>query len=1186
MTFAKRLTVLAAFFCVACLVVVPILAQSTQSTILGKVKDPSGAVITGAEVTVTNIENQSIFHYRTNTNGDYEAQNLLPGTYTVQIVKKGFDARSVEHLTLAARQQLRVDVDLQIGSEQQQITVDGSTDGTIETETPSIAATLNTQNVESLPANYRANGSTSPLSLIQTLPGVQPDTASGTSSPTANGTPTFNFSVQGGQPFQTETSVDGISTQNMRNNTPLSDAFPSAESVSEIRVDGVNNNAEFGQAGEVTTVTKSGGNQLHGSLFWYFQNRALDATAYGTPVDSNGKPERPEKIGNDFGLSAGGPVIVPHLYDGRDKTFFFATYEGFKFPRQSTIQDLVPTAKMLQGDFSDEIAASGASVPYLLDPTTLSPNYTNVVSSINAGAKPFLGFFPDPNVGSYNTVVAAEAGLGYNYAENRNSTYDSDQMDLRIDQTFNSKLRGFARFTGKDITLLDPQDLLIQSVSDFDNYRILASSLLYSITPSLVNEFRFGLTIERNGLRDTLDGSSYTKAAGFDSVNASYPLDGVTEIYFPTLTTLAAGNINQTSRSHLFQYTDNLSWSKGTHNVRFGGDIRTLESLTTLGAYDNTNAEVFAFTGNFAGDLLGSSYWVAQFADFLYGVPAETQYYGLVPKNDGRSIYYAGYAQDQWQIRPNLTISYGMRYEFHPAYHDAQGAIGNFDPSVATTGSVAYPDGKSSLLDSTFMASFDGCGYGPTSTSYAACTPVLSNSEAHLPGSLRRSVKDRFLPRIGIAWRPFNDNSTAVRAGLGVYNTTMLGSIFFSLTDTLQAATLVYDNGIDSSTGAVKYIWPQTSPGSGSTTPVYGSSGFSTANQIDWQDPYSLQWSLSVDHQFRGNIGARISYIGMKTDHLVWAPNLNDMSYSSTTKAADRALTDRPFPNWGTVNTRETGAQATYESLQMEVNRRYQTGLSFDSSYTWAKNLADNQGPDATTFAAENSGRASYLYDRHLDYGDVNGTRRHRWVTTGIYELPFGRGRRFGSKMNAAEDAVLGSWQLSSIFVWQTGPYLTAYIPSTSADPSGTGAGVLYDRAQHPDRIANPVPSHQSRSEWVNPEAFACPSNSGYSSTSYAGNSCSVGVDSAPIGRFGNEHVGDIVGPGTVNWSAGLSKRILLTEHVHLRAEGTFTNVLNHTNLNDPKLDITSASFGKITTARGSDFGGNRTGQVSMKIEF
>ena len=188
--------------------------------------------------------------------------------------------------------------------------------------------------------------------------------------------------------------------------------------------------------------------------------------------------------------------------------------------------------------------------------------------------------------------------------------------------------------------------------------------------------------------------------------------------------------------------------------------------------------------------------------------------------------------------------------------------------------------------------------------------------------------------------------------------------------------------------------------------------------------------------------------------------------------------------------------------------------------------------------------------------------------------------------MNRLENGLLGGWRLSNIFLLQTGPYLSAYIPGDDADPSGTGSGVLYGRTQHPDVVGKIYPAHQSRNQWVNPLAFACPSNSGYTATSYAGNPCSVGVTSDPIGRYGNEGVGDILGPGTVNWSVGLNKQIAITERVKLRAEVTFTNVLNHTNLNDPFLDITNPNFGKITSARGSDFGGNRTGQVSMRLEF
>jgi hypothetical protein len=1149
-------------------------AQSVQSTILGAVTDQSGAVILGAKVVITNTDTGSSATYATDANGTFQAPDLPPGKYQVQVSGLGFQRKTVSELNLTARQQMRVDVTLTVGGAQQEITVDASTAGAIETETPSIASTLDTQNVMSLPANYRASGSTSPLNLVQALPGVQSD----------NG---LNFSVQGSQPFQTETSVDGISTQNTTSNTPLSDAFPSAESISEIRVDGVSNNAEFGQPGEITTISKSGTNRIHGSLFWYHQNRALDAIAYGTAPDANGKPIKPQKIGNDFGVSIGGPVMLPHLYNGHDKTFFFATYEGFLFPKQSSIRDLVPTSAMQKGDFSQEIPFDpNDPSTWLINFNTGAPYIGNVVP-INASAHPFLSLIPAPNVGNYQTVAAAEQGLGYNYAANRDSSYHSNQFDARLDHHFNQKLQGFARYTFKNVTSLSPQDLLLPSVTNFDNFRILASSLVYSITPKLVNEFRFGFTDEKNGLRNEINGRPYTAAAQLQQVGPNYPVNGMAALYFSNLTQIAAGNLGNTSQSHLFQYTDNLTWSKGVHTVKYGADIRAMEAVTTLGTYGLNNVDVFAFTGLFTGTMLNNP-GQAQFADFLAGIPSLTTYYGLIPENDAKTTTYGLYVQDEWRVTRNLTLSYGLRYEYHPPFHDDKGSIGNFDPSIPKTGAVIYPAGYQKLLDPNFLASFDGCGYGPAATSYAQCTPVLSSSDAHLPNSLRRSQKDRFLPRFGVAWRPFNDDKTAVRAGFGIYQTTILGKAFFALTNSLQAATFTYYNSFDPTTG-LGYQWPQTSPGSGSIDPTYGSASFNTASSINAKDPYSMQWNLSVDHEFRGDFGARLSYIAMKTDQLLRSVNFNDMPYSSTTPAQSRPLTDRPFPNWSTVNANYPGAQANYESMQAEINHRTQRGFTLQSAYTWAKNLADNQGAVASSFAGEDGysgGGSTYLYDRRLDYGNVNGTRRSRWISTGVYELPFGRGHSFGANASRVTDAVIGGWQLSSMFLWQTGPYLTAYIPASDADPSGTGSGVLYGRKQHPDIVGKIVPTQRNRNQWVNPQAFACPSNTGYTNSSFAGNACSVGVNSAPIGRFGNEHVGDIEGPGTVNLSAGLSKRIAITENVHLRAEGTFTNVLNHTNLNDPELDITNPNFGKITSARGSDFGGNRTGQISMRLEF
>jgi hypothetical protein len=1152
-------------------------AQSTQGSLVGTVRDSTGAVIAGAKVTALDAGTGFLRTTQTNAAGDYSFLNLQPATYTVTVERSGFDSEKVDKLDLGARQQLRADVNLQVGGVAQQVEVSAGSAGAINTETPSISSTLSSQAVLDLPANYRSV-STSPLNVIQTLPGVQPDTGSYPPKPSASASPAFGFSIQGGLPSQSETTVDGISAQDVTSNSPLSDAFPSASSIAEIRVDGSMNNAEFGQPGEITTVTKSGTNMLHGSAFWYFQNSAFDAVPFGAT-------SKPKKVANDFGGVLGGPVVIPHLYNGRDKSFFFGAYEGFRFPQSQPEQYIVPTAAMRNGDFSQEVTSGSA----LKNPFTGMTYANSVLPSINAAAQPFLALFPLPNHGNTTSVAQALAsGQGYNYSVNKPANYGSDQFDIRGDQYFGQKALVFARYTWKNINLQNPNVLNVPNSTQFDQYRILVTSFSYNFTPRLINEFRFGFTLDQRGTQNPLNGAAITNAANLSGIGPTYPFNGVTELDFTTLTSENADRLNSTTKSRLFQYNDNVTWSKGTHTIKFGADIRHIEAVTPLGFFGADNYGTFNFNGGFTGQ---------EFADFLLGVPQQSNLDNVQQDNDGKTVNYAFYVQDDWKATQNVTLTYGLRYEFHPAYADASGNIGNFDPSVAGSGRVVYPDGKQALLAPGALANFNACPVAGVNNPYAtgqpangvACTPVVDNSSVGLPGGLRHAPTLRFLPRFGIAYRPFGNDRTAVRAGAGLYNITTLGTIFYSLTGMIQSNTRTFTNQ-ETATGPT-FSFPSTSTGgNGLGAPDLGTAYFGTANDINWKDPYSLQWNLSLDQDLGHGYGFRASYIAMKTTHLVWAPNLNDLSYSSTTIATQRPLSDRPFPNWGTINTRSTSAEANYQSAQVDLTRRFSNGISLDTAYTFAKNLADNQGPQESSFAGENGGaRASYAYNRSLDYGNVYGTRRNRWVTTSLYDLPVGRGKEFGGSMNRIADLALGGWQLSNILLYQTGPYLTPYIPSGSADPSGTGSGSLFGRSQHPDQIfaANVRPSGRGRNNWINRAAFACPSNTGYAANSFAGNdTCTVGIGSAPIGRFGTARDGVVEGPGTVNLSSGLNKTFPVTERVHLRAEGTFTNVLNHTNLADPNTNVTSPSFGVITQARGSDFGGNRTGQVSLSLEF
>ena len=1118
------------------------MAQSTFGTLLGTVRDSSGSLVPNATVKITNVDENSVRTIQTNSNGDYEAVNSKPGRYKIEITASGFQTFTTTEVTLTARQTLRVDAALSAGQVTAQVNITANA-GAIATETQTISSSFESQKILNLPANYRgAGGSTSPYALIAALPGVQSDNGGA-------------FSIQGALPSQSQFSLDGISTTNVTGNSPLRNAFPSAESIAEIKVQGVGNAAEYGQVGDVTTISKSGTNEYHATLFWFHQNRALDAKTYGALT-------KPQKISNDFGFSGGGPVRIPWLYDGKDKTFIFGTYEGLRFPRGTTIQNTVPTQAMRNGDFS------GLANVTVRDPLTGQPFANNRVpdNRISAISKAILTLYPLPNVSDPDRFRVA------NYIRNSSSSINSDQYDIRVDHNLTSKQSMFSRWTWKEISQDSPNNLSLPSNTAFDNYKILVVSHNYTFTPRLLNEARFGLTLNDSGTSFPFDGRDFTAKLGFTGIGPNFPFNGLPNIDFSgDITDLNRNRADGASQSRTLQFNNNLTWTVGRHTTKYGFDVRWIRAVSPLGFIGADNYGNSSFNNTFSGN---------DFGDFLLGIPIRTSYAIIQQDNDGRTTHYHFFGQDSFRVNQKLTLEFGLRYEYHPGYTDAGGNIGNFDPSVARSGRVVYPTGKRNLLAPGFLATFNACP-APAANG-APCTPVLSAEEAGLPEGLRTVPKNRILPRFGFAFRPFGDDKTVVRGGIGAYNGTLLGSIYFSLTGTLQSDVREFTNL--SSGGRPLYQWPQIqSGGTGISTGQLGTASFRTANDINYKDPYSVQWNLSVDRYVGFGLGVRVSYIGMKTTQLAWAPDLNQMT-SSTQFAINRPLSDRPFPNWGIVFTRTAGATAYYNAMQIEANRRFSNGLTFNSTYTWAKSLADNLGPNASGFVGETGGgRAADLYNRQAEYGDDYATRRHRSISTVVYDLPFGKGRRFAKGIHPAANAVIGGWQMSAIFLAQTGPFLTPFLGSNVVDPSGSGSGL--SRNQHPDRIGNGNISNKTQDQWFDVNAFVCPGLA----TRVAAN-CRIGInparDAAPIGRFGNAGVGIITGPGTINLSLGVNKAFYLTERVKLEAGVSFTNVENRVNLADPQMNVISTAFGRITSARSSELGGSRTGQVSMRLSF
>ncbi len=1119
----------------------PLAAQSTLGVVLGSVRDASGAVVAGASVKLTNIGENTSRDGTTNSNGDYEFQNVKAGQYELTVTLAGFRSFSARGFSVAARQTVRVDAALQVGDVTQTIEISSSV-GVIATDSPVVASTLSREKIISLPVNVRGGGTTSPYAIIAALPGVQPDNGGG-------------FAIQGGVPAQTESTSDGISITAVTGNSPNRNLFPSVETISEIKVQGVGNSAEYGTPGDITTISKSGSNVYHGALFWYHQNKAFDSRSFN-------QARLPSKIANTFGATVSGPVLLPKIYNGKDRTFFLFTWESFRYPGQRTLTNSVPTVRMKNGDFSQE----GVNIR---DPFTGTPFPGNVIpqSRFNAAPKLILPFYPDPNVGNPDRFAAA------NFIDNRRADLSSKQFDTRIDHQFSPAHVVFGRYSFKNSESINPNNLTLPSDIGFNNYKQAVLNYTWTIRPNLLNQFIGGIAYAPSGSQFPFDGLAFSNSLNLNDIQRDIFFNGLPNFSIDRMTGFSKGRPGR-GASWNTQFIDNVTWTKGRHTIKTGIDIRRLRAESNLGFTTGDNYGDFFFRGTFSG---------APFADFLLGTPADTSIAVVKFDNDGRAQHYKMYVQDSFRATSRLTLDLGVRYELHPGYSDAGFNIANFDRSVARTGRVLLmSDPKArELVAPAVLAAVNACP-GPT-VNGAACTPFVTAKEAGIPEGLRENYYTQFLPRAGFAYR-LNDKTT-LRGGGGFYNMILLGSIFFSLTGTVQSDVRSFSNvGAD---GRPIFTLPDTRPAnaSGVRSGALGTFEFRTANQIDFRPPQMFQWNLSFDRELNKDTGLRISYIANKSTHMPWAPDLNQMQ-SSTTYFSQRPLSERPFPHWGLIYSRDAGANSIYQSMQAELNRRFAKGLTYNIAYTLAKHLSDAAGPNPSGYAGETGGgRVTNSLDRRADRGDVYATRRHRFLNSLVYDLPFGKGRRFLTASHPVADAVFGGWSMSSLIILQSGPFMTPVV--SVGDPSATNA--TRRGTQRPDRVgaANGSVSNPDRTRWLDRAAFVCPGRVPGAANQF---DCNVGVrpgvDPAPLGRFGNSGVGIVVGPGSFSWNAALRKSFSLAERLALRLEGSFTNLPNWTNLGDPILNLVDNNFGRITGIRGADFGGNRTGQVSLRLEF
>jgi hypothetical protein len=1022
--------------------------------------------------------------------------------------KENFIGTTIASVTLDARQQLRADLKLEVAGLIEAVTVE-STAAAVNTENGTISDTKRFTQVVQLPMNYRG-GNDSPLAALVAVPGVQQDSRG-------------NMSIGGGTPSQIQYSVDGTSTVNVRQNGALGNMNPSSELIGELKVTQFNNNAEFSQLGDVTIITKSGTNNFHGSAFEYMQNSALDAKTYGFD-------EKAHKAFNTFGASLSGPIDIPHLYKGKDRTFFFVDYEGnrrrFTTPQVSS----VPTAEMRAGNLN---GLPGGDV---VDPTTglPFPGNTVPVQRLNPVAKSLLtNYVPLPNFGT---------GLDTNgnYRVQTPTPAELNGYDVRIDHNISSKQQIYGRWSWKNVDTTVANTLL-PSERDHETNRNLVVSHNYTIKPTLLNEVRVGLTQYALAVNFPISGADAVSRLGLTGLD----LGDVPNVNaFPTFnfsdsTGFSSIGRDKTGvlRSQTIQLTDNLSWIKGKHTMRFGVDFRRVryEDLESFGGSNDFGA----FTFN-AGIFSGNA-----FADLLLGLPA-TSYVAQSGADTRLHAYHTGfYAQDEWHLSKRLTVNVGLRWQALPPFVSEIANLGAFDPR---NGGFILPNNGTARPG--MLTSINACpGVNPA----LPCAPIEKASDLGVGNGLREFYKKNFQPRVSVAYRPFDDNKTVIRAGFGIFTMTSLGQLSFNTTN--------INVGIVRTTANRQANGQPGFQTAADPLLIAGTGDFYQNVNLHYRDPQSAQWNVTIERQLRDNFTLRVSYVGMNSYRMSQTVDLNQQAPNAT----GNDVSQRPYPNWGRILSSENLGFANYQALQTELNKSFGSGLLFQVNHTWARNLGNTGGDAPTVFAPEviYGTAVGDRFNLNLNRGNITGTRQNRVVASAIYQLPFGKNRRFLKNMNSIGNALLAGWEASTVSMWETGPFLT---PSTSPAFDTANLNLVYrGSGLRPDCVGNPT-LHQTIDQYFNLNAFN------------------------PVpgpGRIGNCGVGSLVGPGTTAIAGGMSKTFQLREGLRLRFEATFTNLPNHPNFAAPSVDVSApATFGKITSVQSAENSGNRTGQLALRLDF
>ncbi|HXZ42751.1 MAG TPA: carboxypeptidase regulatory-like domain-containing protein [Terriglobales bacterium] len=1137
-------------------------AQTTFGSLVGTVRDPSGAVVPGVAITVTNVGTGERRTTKTDANGNYEVLNLMPGGYQIRMEAPGFASEEVTNIQLLTQQKIRVDRSLRVGSANEKIEVNAAAEAPISTEVSDISETKTSKELVDLPVAIatRASGSTSAWTTLTTQPGVEIDNSN-------------NISVAGLRPAQVTTSIDGLSTQSPFAQGPATELFPAFDAISEIHINESDNTAEYGSVANVTTISKSGTNTFHGNAYDNFMNTDFDAR---NPISHT----LPALHMNDFGASLGGAIV-------KDRTFFFMAYEGLRLPNQTVIVDSVPSLAMRSGDLSVFTTPIGnpfsptdtacSSPPCTFFPSNQIPK--NLISPYAQNVLQYM--FPLPNTGPANSIVN-------NYVQNFPTPISSNQGDLRLDEVINAKQSLFIRGTYKIRNLSQTPNAIALNLNGEDNagtplagpfttyqkYWAVMGAYNYVFNSNVVNEIRAGWSgSPQNFGFNKLLGATVAQQIGLSTLLPTGfppPSFNVIPDFEISGFTGTSSIYDQVQRSGVVQALDNLTIVRGNHTFKFGGSFQHLTAYRSnsfqnrYGSYDFNNSESASLIGN-------------PFAAFLLGIPDETAVATSTKDPfDGWSNIWAFFGQDSWKVTPSLTLNFGLRWEYQPVMQDYGWNEANFDPNIYTpincnaTINTYVPSvcpsstGVGSVHGDFVLPNQIAAGYvNPNVATSLAPTPLVLASQLGLPPIGRYTPTTDFGPRLGFAWRITRDSKNVLRGGYGLYYQTLYSEVIQGMFAIESGFDGFFTNSFSGPNGNIPALSLTASSPHPFPTPqaVPGTDIICDAYDYHHLDPRVHQWNLTYERDLGFQTGLRLTYDGSHGSQQGYLPQINQVQPNTLGYAAVAAT--EPFPQIGPIYDYATGGRTNYEAFTIDLNKRFSHGLQFEASYNHAVNLSNVEGASPRSFTSgDDGGVPSNIYDINYDYGNVSFTRRQRFQTTFIYNLPF------TYKSNALLDQVVSRWELAGVVLFQTGPFLS--VQANGVDPSGTGWDIINGTDERADRVPGvPLyPAHKSINEWINPAAFSVPANN--------------------IGRFGDSQVGSVVGPGTQAVSLSLFKSIpLYQERVQFRLGASVANVFNHPNYQPPtNLDIGLPNFNTISNVQTVDAAGPRQMMLSARITF